>query len=213
MRQRPPTEAMALFPVVVALSVLELLDWHTVVVVARLSATTRLEFEPLVLAWLKKLVWKASGLLGHDEVRVHPTSLFENLWKLWRRGVVVLESRLITAATSYGGVFWQLETSVARLCRRGKQGRSPGRQPPGGLPGPCCCLGLGRALEPHALSGAPRLRSDGCLGADRVQWVPGLRRTAAAQNFSARSAQNSCCRGRGQRSRLRGRGTCEHFVT
>ena len=115
MRQRPPTEAMALFPVVVALSVLELLDWHTVVVVARLSATTRLEFEPLVLAWLKKLVWKASGLLGHDEVRVHPTSLFENLWKLWRRGVVVLESRLITAATSYGGVFWQLETSVARL--------------------------------------------------------------------------------------------------
>ena len=132
---------------------------------------------------------------------MHPTSLFENLWKLWRRGVVVLESRLITAATSYGGVFWQLETSVARLW------------PPRGS----LVAEENKAevlLEPHALSGAPRLRSDGCLGADRVHlWVPGLRRTAAAQNFSARSAQNSCCRGRGQRSRLRGRGTCEHFVT
>ena len=26
-------------------------------------------------------------LLGHAEVHVHPTSLFGNLWKLWRRGV------------------------------------------------------------------------------------------------------------------------------
>lgn len=106
---------MALFPFLAALWILELCDWHTVVVVTRLSHTTRLELEPLVLAWLKQLVRIAAGQLGHAEVRVHPTSLFENLWKLWRRGVVVLETRLMAAATNYGGVFWQLETSLARM--------------------------------------------------------------------------------------------------
>jgi len=54
-------------------------------------------------------------LLGHAEVHVHPTSLFENLWKLWRRGVCTLESLLATAGTTYDGVFWQLETTATRM--------------------------------------------------------------------------------------------------
>ena len=62
----------------------------------------------VVLLWVKQLLWLQAGFcLGQTRVRVHATSLVENLWKLWRRGVCNLESCLEHAGVTHGGLYWK----------------------------------------------------------------------------------------------------------
>ena len=104
-----------LLPLAVASEVFQFLDYQTLVVVTRAMHTVRRTYEPLALELVKHLVRVAAGRAGALRVRLHETSLFHNLWKLWRRSVCLLEQCLLSASMAHGGLYFTLETERHRL--------------------------------------------------------------------------------------------------
>ena len=93
-----------------AAEVYKFLDWQSVSVVCRATATLRRAYQPLALQFVKMLVRQAAGQVGQARVHLNETSLAHNLYKLWRRGICVLETCLTEMATVHGGIYWTMET-------------------------------------------------------------------------------------------------------
>ncbi len=75
------------FPVILAAEVYQFLEWAHVLCVCRVSASVRRAYEAPALQLVKVWVRQASGRLGYHRIRVHPTSVVHNVYKLWRRTI------------------------------------------------------------------------------------------------------------------------------
>ena len=103
------------FPLVVAAEVFKYVDYQSLVVLIRATRTVRQTHEPLALEYVKRLVRVAAGRVGAMRLRLHRTFLFQNLWKLRRRSVCLLEQCLLSACMAHGGMHFTLETARDRL--------------------------------------------------------------------------------------------------
>ena len=110
----------------------------------------------------RQLVGVAAGRAGALRVRLHETSLFHNLWKLWRRSVCLLEQCLLSASMAHGGLYFTLETERHRLW----QPRGVGGQPHGSVHGPAAGVASGCVDHAHCVPCPVRPGAGQCLGTD-----------------------------------------------